>query len=274
MRLFVALAPPAQAVADLNEACAPFRRLRADLRWTSTDAWHITLAFLGEVAEASLERLVPRLERGAQRHGSFGMSFGGAGAFPSAARANVLWSGVSGDRRALAELAQTVAAAARRAGAAPPDAGRRFHPHLTLARCRAPVNVEEVVAGLDGYAGPAWHVGALYLIRSVLPLPPRGASVPLRPPSGGETPLTPPFPGGPGTGHRAPGLPADRAGEDNPPDPRASAPAGLGTDRRDGVPSGPPGYRAGEEPPPPLPPAGPGATPRYETLGVFRLRTD
>jgi 2'-5' RNA ligase len=168
MRLFVALAPPVQAVADLNEACAPFRGLRADLRWTSTDAWHVTLAFLGEVTEASLERLVPRLERGALRHGSFGVSFGGAGAFPSATRANVLWSGVSGDRRALAELAQTVAAAAWRAGAAPSDAGRRFRPHLTLARCRAPVNVEEVVAGLDGYAGPAWRVAAIHLIRSNL----------------------------------------------------------------------------------------------------------
>jgi len=169
VRLFVALAPPPRAVADLDQACAPFRRLRADLRWTSTDAWHVTLAFLGEVTESSLERLIPRLERGALRHESFRMSFGGAGAFPSASRANVLWSGVPGDRRALAELAQTVAAAARRAGAAPPDAGRRFRPHLTLARCRAPVNVEEVVAGLDDYTGPTWRVDELYLIRSNLP---------------------------------------------------------------------------------------------------------
>jgi 2'-5' RNA ligase len=179
VRLFVALAPPGRAVADLDKACVPFRELREDLRWTSTDAWHVTLAFLGEVTEASLERLVPRLERGARRHESFRMSFGGAGAFPSVSRANVLWSGVSGDRRALAELAQTVAAAARRADAAPPDAGRRFRPHLTLARCRAPVNVEEVVTGLDDYAGPAWQVDELYLIRSNLlapgmpPPPPR-----------------------------------------------------------------------------------------------------
>jgi 2'-5' RNA ligase len=191
MRLFVALAPPVQAVADLNEACTPFRRLRADLRWTSTDAWHITLAFLGEVTEASLERLVPRLERGARRHGSFGMAFGGAGAFPSARRANVLWSGVSGDRRALGELAQTVAAAARRAGAAPPDAGRRFSPHMTLARCRAPVNVEEVVAELDGYAGPAWPVDAIYLIRSNLSAPGELPSHVDPPRSAGGTPPDP-----------------------------------------------------------------------------------
>ncbi len=65
---------------------------------------------------------------------------------------------MSGDRRALAELATTVAAAARRAGIAPPDAYRGFTPHLTLARCRAPVDVREIVACLDRYRGPGWTV--------------------------------------------------------------------------------------------------------------------
>ena len=140
--------------------------LRGDLRWTSTEAWHVTLAFLGEVGDASLVRLVPRMERAARRHPAFSLSFSGAGAFSSAARANVLWCGLAGDRRALAHLAASVTAGARRAGAAPPDAGRRFHPHLTLARSRAPVNVEQIVASLAGYAGPSWVAEEIYLIRS------------------------------------------------------------------------------------------------------------
>lgn len=166
MRLFVGLAPSAPALDDLEAACAPFRPARADLRWTSRELWHVTLAFLGEVAEDSLVRLVPRLERGARRHFAFQLSVAGAGAFPSPDRANVLWSGMSGDRRALAELSATVSAAARRAGAAPPNAGRRYQPHLTLARCRAPADVREIVAGLAGYQGPAWTAGEIYLIRS------------------------------------------------------------------------------------------------------------
>jgi RNA 2',3'-cyclic 3'-phosphodiesterase len=173
MRLFVALAPPAFVVADLDVTCAPFRGLRPDLRWTSTEAWHVTLAFLGEVGEGSLARLLPRMDRAARRHSAFSLSFSGAGAFPSATRANVLWSGLAGDRRALADLAATVTAGARRAGAAPPDAGRRFNPHLTLARCRAPVNVEQIVADLDGYEGPSWAAEEIYLIRSRLTGQPR-----------------------------------------------------------------------------------------------------
>lgn len=166
MRLFVGLAPPPAVLDDLDAACAPFRPLRDDLRWTSREAWHITLAFLGEVTDLSLTRLLPRLERAARRHRPFPLSLAGAGAFPSAARANVLWSGLSGDRRALAELAASVGAGARRAGAAPPDAGRRFQPHLTLARCRAPADVRPIVASLEGYQGPQWTAEEIYLIRS------------------------------------------------------------------------------------------------------------
>jgi 2'-5' RNA ligase len=166
MRLFVALAPPPAVVADLDDACAPFRPTRDDLRWTSTEAWHITLAFLGEVGETSLDRLLPRLERAARRHEALQLSLRGAGAFPSPKRANVLWTGLSGDRKALGDLAATVNAAARRAGAAAPDANRRFSPHLTLARCRAPVNVAQILADLEGYAGPSWRAEEIYLIRS------------------------------------------------------------------------------------------------------------
>jgi 2'-5' RNA ligase len=168
MRLFVALAPPDAVIGDLDAACAPFRAQRADLRWTATEAWHVTLAFLGEVSEESLARLLPRMERAARRHTAFGLSFAGAGAFPSPGRANVLWSGLAGDRRALGELAQTVAAGAGRAGVPPPDAGRRYRAHLTLARCRAPADVSHVVAGLDGYAGPAWTAEVVHVIRSYL----------------------------------------------------------------------------------------------------------
>lgn len=168
MRLFVALAPPQSALDDLDRACAPHRAARDDLRWTHREAWHVTLAFLGEVSELSVERLQPRLQRVAGRHHQFPLAFSGAGAFPSAGRANVLWGGIAGERRALAALAASVTAAARRAGVTMPDPGRKFTPHLTLARCRAPVNVRELVDCLDKYRGEPWTAEQILLIRSHL----------------------------------------------------------------------------------------------------------
>jgi 2'-5' RNA ligase len=168
MRLFVAIAPPAAVLDELDALVEPFRSRRGDLRWTNREAWHVTLAFLGQVDEAAADRLVPRLQRAAGRHHQMRLAFAGAGAFPAATRANVLWSGLSGDRRALARLAESVAAGASRAGTPPPDKGRRFQPHLTLARCRTPADVTELVAALDGYQGQPWTADRVHLVRSRL----------------------------------------------------------------------------------------------------------
>ena len=168
MRLFVAIAPPSAVLDELDALVEPLRARRLDLRWTSREAWHVTLVFLGQVDEAVAAKLLPRLERAARRHHQVRLTFAGAGAFPSAARANVLWSGLSGDRGALARLAESVAAGASRAGTPPPDKGRRFQPHLTLARCRMPADVTGLVATLDGYQGQPWTADRLHLVRSRL----------------------------------------------------------------------------------------------------------
>ena len=147
MRLFVAVAIPDEVAGELEAAVAPLRESWPGLRWTRREAWHLTLAFLGEVNEAVVARLTLRLERAAARHASLSLALGGAGTFPGAAKARVLWTGVHGERRELGALAASVAAGARRAGAPPAEEGRRFQPHLTLARCRAPVDARDLVTG-------------------------------------------------------------------------------------------------------------------------------
>ena len=167
MRLFVGLVPPSAALDDLDAACAPLRTGRADLRWTSRELWHVTLAFLGEVTGEPLPGLLPRLERAASRHRAFCLSLAAGGAFPSATRANVLWCGLSGDRKALGDTALSVRAGARWAGAVP-DEKKPFRPHVTLARCRAPADARTIVAALSGYQGPSWTVEEIHLVRSTL----------------------------------------------------------------------------------------------------------
>ncbi|HZC39487.1 MAG TPA: RNA 2',3'-cyclic phosphodiesterase [Streptosporangiaceae bacterium] len=166
MRLFVALALPSSSVSDLERVVAPLRPAWPGLRWTGQEAWHLTLAFLGEVEDGLESRLGTRLERAAARHPSLLLSLGGAGAFPAPGRARVLWAGIQGDRRGLAALAASVAAGSRRAGAPPSGAGRRYQPHLTLARCRAPADVRPLVEQLSGYDGRPWTASEVYLIRS------------------------------------------------------------------------------------------------------------
>ncbi len=162
----MAITPPPEVLDELEARVAALRPAWPGLRWTGRPAWHVTLAFLGEVGEPAAGALGPRLERAAHRHPSLPLSFAGAGAFPAPGRARVLWAGISGDRRALEALARSVAAGARRAGAPPPDEGRRFRPHLTLARCREPADVGRLVDALAGYAGAPWTAAEIHLIRS------------------------------------------------------------------------------------------------------------
>jgi RNA 2',3'-cyclic 3'-phosphodiesterase len=168
MRLFVAIEPPDVALAELEGAVAPLRAATPELRWTGAASWHLTLAFLGDVQEDVVPDLTTRLERAAYRHPPQRLAIAGGGAFPSARRAQVLWAGMAGDGKALASLADSVAAGARRAGAPPAGQHKKFRAHLTLARCRAPADVSKLAQSLAGFTGGAWMADSIHLIRSYL----------------------------------------------------------------------------------------------------------
>jgi 2'-5' RNA ligase len=172
VRLFVALIPPGNVLADLAAAITaargPCPEEGPDLRWAGADHWHLTLTFLGQVDEDALAELMGRLARAARRHQPVELSVAGAGVFGARARARVLWAGIRGDRGQLKALAASVAAGARRSGIAVDD--RPYRPHLTLARSRARqgADVRAIVEALESYAGPSWTARELHLVRSYL----------------------------------------------------------------------------------------------------------
>jgi RNA 2',3'-cyclic 3'-phosphodiesterase len=195
MRLFVAVAVPEQVAGELEAAVAPLRSSWPSLRWTGIDAWHLTLAFLGEVNDAAAAGLPDPLRIAAAEHARLALSLAGSGAFPGADRAHVLWTGVHGEGERLVALARSVAKAAAREGTPPAEEGRDFQPHLTLARSRAAVDVRTLIAELAEYAGTPWTAKEIYLIRSRPDSRPRYETL-------GSWPLaaTPP----PAEGHAAP----------------------------------------------------------------------
>src|SRR5258708_14080029 len=87
MRLFVAVTPPQAALAELDAAAAALRADWPGLRWAGLDKWHVTLAFLGEVADERLADLRTRLARASGRHHALRLSIGRGGAFPPPAKA-------------------------------------------------------------------------------------------------------------------------------------------------------------------------------------------
>jgi len=171
MRMFVALVPPPAALDHLDDFLAPRREAGPDLRWTVPDQWHLTLAFMAEVADRHLDDLVERLGRAAARRTPFPVTLAGGGAFPDPVRAKVLFARVETDGPELGRLATGVRAAAGKAGAAAD--GGRFHPHVTLARAGRPVEATRWLRVLDAYRGETWPAEEVALVASYLGEGPR-----------------------------------------------------------------------------------------------------
>jgi 2'-5' RNA ligase len=176
VRLFVAVVPPVEAVEHLAEFVEPRREHPDDgIRWAAEENWHLTLAFLGEVPERKTDELEDRLERAAHKRAPMTLRLAGGGAFPNAAEARVLYTGVHGGEPELSRLATGTRAAANRAGIE--VAGRKFTPHLTVARLRRPLDVTKWLRIFETYAGPEWIADRIELISSRLGEgPDRGAA--------------------------------------------------------------------------------------------------
>ena len=161
----MALAPPADVLADVAAALGPARELQPDLRWIPVERWHLTLAFYGDVPDESLPGVIDLVERKLSRgppSEPIELSFSGAGQFSRRA----LWVGVDGDVDRLRALARSVT-----------TDRRPYRPHLTVARLRGAQDASRAVEALTSYAGPPWRAETVHLVRSFLGPKPRYETV-------------------------------------------------------------------------------------------------
>jgi 2'-5' RNA ligase len=136
MRLFTAVtlgsAVEAQALAGIER----LRAVAPKARWVKSEGVHLTLVFLGEVAEARLPALGEALTPVSQHHAPFTLTIEGGGTFGAPSHPHVLWAGVRGNTAALEALQAEVATVLEPLGF--PREKRMYTAHLTLARSKEP----------------------------------------------------------------------------------------------------------------------------------------
>jgi len=129
LRLFAALTLPDGIVARINMMCSGI----PGARWVDPENLHITLRFIGEVDESTAEEINFNLSH--IEAPAFDLELQGLNTFGQGHKAHALWIGVSPTPE-LAHLQHKVDTANMRAGQ-PPE-GRKFTPHVTLARLIKP----------------------------------------------------------------------------------------------------------------------------------------
>ncbi|WP_299535930.1 RNA 2',3'-cyclic phosphodiesterase [uncultured Streptomyces sp.] len=162
VRVFIALAPPDHAKRELARALRPSYDTHPGLRWNRIEDWHITLAFLGQLASGTVPLLRDPLAAVAAGRISPRLALRGGGTFDD----RVVWSGIDGGLDALHALAADVRAAVRGSGVTCEE--RPLRPHLTLARARRGdlTSAGEVAAALAGFTGVHWPAARLHLVAS------------------------------------------------------------------------------------------------------------
>jgi 2'-5' RNA ligase len=139
VRCFIAIELPDQIRDVFSEIGEGVRT--ADERWTG-EKWvphvnlHVTLKFVGHIAEDSVENLVAACMRETADLLGFELVADSVRAVPGPARARMLWGSFADPSGGCAALAAAAERAALEVGAEPEV--RAFKPHVTLVRARTP----------------------------------------------------------------------------------------------------------------------------------------
>jgi 2'-5' RNA ligase len=171
-RLFVAVDPPAEARTHLDRALGPLRGAAGEPRWVPTARWHLTLLYLGRVAEERTAELRDVLAPVVAASPPITLRITGAGHFGAGRRPQVFWAGIDGDVPVLTQLADGLRDTASRLGH--PIEDRPFRAHLTVGRWRRGRPADGALPDLlAAYRGPDWPVTEVALLASHLGPDPR-----------------------------------------------------------------------------------------------------
>jgi RNA 2',3'-cyclic 3'-phosphodiesterase len=139
LRLFVAIELPEeqkQTLAGLQDSMRAAVAQRfgesARVRWARPESMHLTLKFLGATPQDRLESVLSALASAVPDPPAFSISLAGAGSFPDHRPPQVIIAGVSGETKALYQLAERIETGLAAAGW--PREKRAFRAHITLGR--------------------------------------------------------------------------------------------------------------------------------------------
>jgi 2'-5' RNA ligase len=169
MRLFIAIEIPEAVKKELAVAQGRLRVAGVDASWTRAEGMHLTLKFMGEVADQRVPEIMSGLRKAAEGLSPLGLSVSGVGTFPNPKNARVVWIGLAGDIEKLARLQVAVENAMVLLSMTREE--RKFTPHLTLGRIKYIRSRDQWIKTLEEIKDislPGFEVTSVSLMKSEL----------------------------------------------------------------------------------------------------------
>ena len=135
IRTFVSVSVPKEIVNIQSMLKSTVEPKGLKVRWVMNGKMHLTLKFLGNTTQGSIDNLNEALFNAVKSAKVINLSISGTGAFPVKGRPNVLWLGIKGDIDELKQLTVNINNSLDPLGFITEK--REFLPHVTIARIKS-----------------------------------------------------------------------------------------------------------------------------------------
>lgn len=168
VRIFIAAELPEWVKREIRTLQESLSKGRVSIAWTPSDNLHLTLKFLGEIKDGTVEGVAEIVRNAVTQRRAIKLGLAGSGVFPNARNPRILWVGLCGQIKELVNLAGIIDTELARAGH--PAESRAYNPHLTIGRFKSPVGAGDVLELAKRYspAADSFEIREVIVMRSIL----------------------------------------------------------------------------------------------------------
>jgi RNA 2',3'-cyclic 3'-phosphodiesterase len=145
VRTFICIPLPDKIIRQIERVQEKIRQQDDGTRWVNPKTMHLTLQFLGDIDETSVDEISRLISPLIASTPAFTLSLDRVGAFPNLRQPKVFWIGVQDAGGQLFKLQDEIATQLLKLGF---KEDKKYHPHLTLGRVKKPWLAKKVAEKL------------------------------------------------------------------------------------------------------------------------------
>jgi len=168
IRTFIAFDTPQNIRREMSLLQDKLKQSHTDVKWESSDKFHATIKFLGNVEETNLSNVISTCEQTLLNKSSFTVTYQTLGCFPNKKHPKVIWIGCENTDGKLLELKNDLDRNLQHLGFE--IESRTFHPHITLGRVKSEKHLHDLLPMLENltFQREAAVIQEILIMKSIL----------------------------------------------------------------------------------------------------------